>query len=400
MMPTYEYVSRDARGLLIKGRVEAEDNARARARLQERGLFVTVLRPEALGPRRGVRLPKPAEVVLMTHHLAMLLGAGLPLFQALEALAEQTEDPQMRGIIQGLAQDIEEGKSLSVALARYPDLFPGLYIGVIRNGELSGRLDEALGRLAVYLERDQEFRRRVRDTLVYPAIVLSLAAVVLAIFLTYIIPAFDRVYRSTGARLPTLTQGLMAASALFRHNLPLVGLTLVLLVLPPTRRIIWGALSGPLQRLILRVPQARVLVQTISLSRFVHALGAMLQSGVPVLAALEVAGEAVGAPEFHTTTRYLISQISAGRRFGDALRQTGQFPPMIVRMIALGEESGRLDVMLQRAGAVMDREFELRMRRFLTFLEPALTLFLGGVIGTLLLALYMPIFGLARALTR
>jgi len=399
-VPTYEYVSRDARGLLIKGRVEAEDNARARARLQERGLFVTALRPEAVGPRRGVRLPKAAEVVLMTHHLAMLLGAGLPLYQALEALAEQTDDPQMRGIVQGLAQDIEEGKSLSVALGRHPDLFPAVYIGVIRNGELSGRLDEALERLAAYLERDQEFRRRVRDALVYPAIVLSLAAVVLAIFLTYIIPAFDRVYRSTGARLPTLTQALMAASVLFRHNLPLVGLALVLVILPPTRRIIWEALSGPLQRLVLRVPQARVLAQTISLSRFVHALGAMLQSGVPVLPALEVAGEAVGVPEFRGTVRYLINQISAGRRFGDALRQTGQFPPMIVRMVALGEESGRLDAMLQRAGAVMDREFELRMRRFLTFLEPALTLFLGGVIGILLLALYMPIFGLGRALMR
>jgi len=149
-VPTYEYVSRDARGLLIKGRVEAEDNARARARLQERGLFVTALRPEAVGPRRGVRLPKAAEVVLMTHHLAMLLGAGLPLYQALEALAEQTDDPQMRGIVQGLAQDIEEGKSLSVALGRHPDLFPAVYIGVIRNGELSGRLDEALERLAAY----------------------------------------------------------------------------------------------------------------------------------------------------------------------------------------------------------------------------------------------------------
>jgi len=399
-VPTYEYVSRDARGLLIKGRVEAEDNARARARLQERGLFVTALRPEAVGPRRGARLPKATEVVLMTHHLAMLLGAGLPLYQALEALAEQTEEPQLRGIVQGLAQDIEEGKSLSVALGRHPDLFPAVYIGVIRNGELSGRLDEALERLAAYLERDQEFRRRVRDALVYPAIVLSLAAVVLAIFLTYIIPAFDRVYRSTGARLPTLTQALMAASALFRHNLPLVGLALVLVILPPTRRIIWEALSGPLQRLVLRVPQARVLAQTISLSRFVHALGAMLQSGVPVLPALEVAGEAVGVPEFRGTVRYLISQISAGRRFGDSLRQTGQFPPMIVRMVALGEESGRLDTMLQRAGAVMDREFELRMRRFLTFLEPALTLFLGGVIGILLLALYMPIFGLGRALMR
>lgn len=399
-MPTFEYVSRDGRGLLIKGRVEAEDGARARARLQERGLFVTLLRPEALGRRRGVRLPKAAEVVLMTHHLAMLLGAGLPLFQALEALAEQTEDPFMHGIVEGLAQDIEEGKSLSVALSRYPDLFAPVYLGVIRNGEMSGRLDEALDRLASYLERDQEFRRRVREAMLYPTIVLSLAAVVLAIFLTYIIPAFDRVYRSTGAHLPTLTQGLMTASALFRRNLPLVGLVAVALLVPKVREAVWGVVAAPLQRLVLRVPQVQALVRTIALSRFVHALGAMLQSGVPVLPALDVAGDAVGAREFHGIVQTLMQQISAGRRFGDAMRRTGLFPPMIVRMVALGEESGRLDVMLQRAGALMDREFDLRMRRFLTFLEPALTLVLGSVIGVLLLALYLPIFGLARALAR
>ncbi len=399
-MPTFEYLSRDIRGLPVRGRVEAEDQGHARGRLQERGLFVTRLRPEARGGRRRIRPPKRAEVVLMTQHLAMLLGAGLPLFQALDTLAEQTEEPVMRGIVQGLAQDIEEGRTLSLALGRYPDLFPGIYIGVIRNGEMSGRMDEALDRLAVYLERDQEFRRRVREALVYPMIVSSLAAVVLVIFLTYIIPAFDRVYRGTGAKLPLLTRGLMSASALFRHNLPLVGLLVVALLLPPTRRLIWARLEKPLRRLVERVPQVQEVVRTIALSRFVHALGAMLQSGIPVLPALEVAGEAVGVPEYQRTVETLGAQISHGRRLGDALRQTGQFPPMIVRMVALGEESGRLDTMLLRAGALMDREFELRMRRFLTFMEPALTLVLGGMIGLLLLALYLPIFGLSKTLIR
>ncbi len=399
-MPTYEYLSRDVRGLQVRGRVDAEDAARARARLQEQGLYVTSLRAASAGLWRGPRHPRPAEVALMTHHLAMLLGAGVPLSPALDTLAEQTEEPGMRSVLWDLARDIKEGRSLSAALGRYPDLFPGLYVGIVRNGELSGRLDEALDRLAAYLERDQEFRRRMREALVYPALVLALAAVVLAVFLTFIVPAFDRVYRSSGARLPLATQALMAGSALFRGNLPLVGLALVAALLPPMRRILWGSLAAPLQRLVLRLPQAASLAQTVALSRFVHALGAMLRSGVPVLAALEVAGEAVGAADFRAAVRQLAGRVSAGRRLGDSLRQTGMFPPMIVRMVALGEESGRLDEMLLRAGAVMDREFELRMRRLLTFLEPALTLVLGGVIGALLLALYLPIFGLSRALVR
>jgi type IV pilus assembly protein PilC len=399
-MPTYEYASRDGRGLLVKGRIEADDDIGARAQLRERGVFVIRLQPESTQARRGIGLPRAAEIALITNHLAMLVGAGLPLLQALETLAEQTEDPQMRGIVEGLARDIQEGKRLSEALERRPDLFPPVYIGLIRNGELSGRLDEALERLAAYLERDQEFRRKVRDAVAYPALVMSLAAVVLAIFLTYVIPAFNRVYQSAGARLPAPTQALVAASALFWHSLPVVGLVVAALLVPTVRRAAWSAVAPPLWRFVLQIPPVRALVQTVALSRFVSALAMMLQSGVPMLSALETAGEAVGASEFRATVRTLTGQISAGRRFGDALRQTGQFPPMIIRMVALGEESGRLDTMLQRAGTVMDKEFELGVRRFLTFLEPALTLMLGGLIGLVLLSLYLPIFGLSRTLIR
>lgn len=399
-MPTYEYLSRDARGLLVRGQVEAEDAARARARLREQGLYVTSLRIAGAGLWRGPRRPQPAEVALLTHHLAMLLAAGVPLSPALDTLAEQTEDPGTRSILWDLAQDIKEGKSLSAALGGYPDLFPALYVGIVRNGELSGRLDEALGRLAAYLERDQEFRRRVREALVYPGLVLALAGIVVVVFLTFIIPAFDRVYRNSGARLPLATRALVASSTLFRHNLPLAALAGAAILLPPARWALWETIAGPARRLVLRLPQAASLARTVALSRFVHALGAMLQSGVPVLTALEVAGEAVGTADFRTAIRELAARVSGGCRLGDSLRQTGMFPPMVVRMVALGEESGRLDEMLQRAGAVLDREFELCMRRLLTFLEPALTLLLGGVIGAILLALYLPIFGLSRALVR
>lgn len=396
-MPTFDFAGRDSGGTLIRGRMEARSDTGARARLAARGLFITRLRERARARRRGVR---QEEVVLFTQHLAMLLGAGLPLLQALETLAEQTEDARLREVVRGTADSIQQGLTLSQTLARHPELFPPVYIGVVRNGEVSGRLDDALARLGAYLERDLEFRRKVRDALVYPAIVLTLAAVVMAIFLVYIIPAFDRVYRSVGADLPLPTQVLLAGSRLFRGNLPLVILAGASLIIRPVRFALWARVSGPLQRLVRRLPQARALTETIVLSRFVHALGAMLQSGVPVLPALEVAGQAAGSEEFGPIVKFLQGQISQGRRFSEALQQTRRFPPMIIRMVAVGEESGRLDAMLQRAAVLMDREFELRMRRFLTFLEPALTLLLGGVIGLLLMALYLPIFGLSSTLTR
>lgn len=399
-MPTFEYVCRDAVGALVRGRVEAEDDVRARAQLRQQGLFITSLQAEHAPRRRGGGAANRAEVVMLTHHLAMLVGAALPLVQALAALAEQTEEKWMREVVQDAARDIEQGKSLSAALGRRPDLFSPLYIGIVRYGEITGRLDQALERLATYLERDLEFRRKVHDALIYPALVLALASVVLALFLTYIIPAFERVYRLHGSALPPLTRALLAASALFRANLLLVGVAVLLLILPPTRRAVWGAVAGPLYRLVLRLPHAGALAQTILLSRFAHTMGAMLQSGVPVLSGLEVAGEAVAVPDFGPVIETLRTQVSQGRSLSVAMRQTKRFPPMFLRIVALGEESGRLDTMLERAGAMLDREFDLRMRRLLTFLEPVLTLLLGGVIGVILVALYLPIFGLSRAIVR
>jgi len=330
----------------------------------------------------------------------MLVGAGLPLFHALEAVVEQTEEREMRAVGQQLAQNIQEGKSLSAALSDHPQLFSHLYVGIVRSGESTGRLDLALSRLVTYLERDAEFRRKVRDALIYPGVVFSLALVVLTIFLVYIIPVFDRVYRSHGVVLPLLTRMLMAWSVIFRANLPLLTLVTLVFILRPTRQMVWPRLVGPLQTLVLRLPYARALVRTLIASRFTQAMGSMLRSGMPVVPALEVAGTAVGAPGFDQVIATLSADLTKGRRLGDAMLQTRRFPPMIVRLVTLGEESGQLDVMLERAGTILDREFDLQMRRLLTFLEPVTILLVGGLVGVILLGLYLPIFGLARTIVR
>jgi type IV pilus assembly protein PilC len=397
-MPSFAYVGRDSQGTLVRGELEAEDGKQARARLRQQGLFITSLEPRT--PRRHAPAGDLALVSLFTHHLSTLVTAGMPLFQSLETVAEQMEEGRMHDLLIDLARDIKEGKSLSAALSRRSNLFSQTYIGIIRHGELTGHLDHALGRLDAYLERELEFRRKVREALVYPAVVLSLAAIVLAVFLTYVIPAFERVYRSTGTALPVLTQVIIVWSKLFRNNLPALGLAAGVFILPPTRRFLWSRAAGPVQRLLLRLPRVGVLAQTVLLSRFTQTLGAMLRSGVPLSAALEVAGEAVGVAEFQPVAEALKTDVNEGRKLSDGMRQTKRFPTMIVRMVALGEEAGRLDAMLEQAGAILEREFDFQMRRLLTLLEPVATLGLGAIVGFILMALYLPIFGLSRAIAR
>lgn len=397
-MATFAYVGRDNRGAPVRGRIEAQSDAEARARLRQQGVYITTLWSRRL-PRLGGHT-SAAEIAALTRYLATMLGAGLTLLDAIQTLEEQIQDQVLRTVMATWARDIQEGKTLSASLERRSDLFSSVYIGIVRHGEASGRLDMALDRLATYLERDLEYRRRIRDALIYPGLVLALALVVISFFVFSVIPAFERVYRSGGANLPLLTRVLMQGSRFIRHSAPVLALAAVVAGVVVTRRQTAAGLSELLRKIALHLPYAGALVQAVPLSRFTHALGTLVHGGVPLLVALDVAGQAAGTGEFGPVVITLQSHLRQGQRLHDAMRQTGRFPAMIVRIIALGEESGRLDVMLERASAILDREFDLRMRRFLTFLEPAMTVFLGAIVGVILLSLYLPIFGLARTVVR
>lgn len=347
--------------------------------------------------RQGRRRIGAADVAMLTYDLSMLLGAGLPLLQALEVLSDQATELQMRDVLHEVCREIQEGRRFSEALGRYPEIFAPLYRGIVANGEATGRLDQALDRLAIFLERDLEFRRRVRDTLIYPAMVLAMAGVVLTIFLIYIIPAFERVYSRAGASLPLLTRILLVWSRAARLGVPVAIPAAALLLLPQVRQWFQRTLRAPIQRAVLKLPHAGVLAQTALLGRFAHSMTMMLQSGVPLLSALDVAGEIGGPPEFGLMVERMKRSIIQGRKLSDAMRPTGWFTPMFLRMVSVGEETGRLDLMVARAAAILDREFDVRMRRFLTVLEPLLILMVGAVVGVILMALYLPMFGLARA---
>jgi type II secretory pathway component PulF len=352
--------------------------------------------PPAVRPPER-RLPA-ADVAMLTYDLAALLGAGLSLLQALGVLAEQAGDGPTSAVLREIAAEVQDGRRFSEALGKYPRIFPPLYQGIVANGEASGRQDLSLERLAGYLERDAELRKKLRDVFLYPGLVLSMAGVVLAIFLVSIIPAFERVYHRAGAALPPLTRALLAASHGARLALPVAAAAGLLLTVPAVRARLADTYVPRLYRLALRVPQAGTLMKSILLARFTHSMAMVLQSGVPLLSALEVSSGIGGPPEFAVMVERLRRTVIQGRRLSDAMRASGWFTPMVLRMVSVGEETGRLDVMLARAAFILDREFDLRMRRFLTLLEPVLILCVGAVVAVIVLALYLPMFGLARGL--
>jgi len=343
------------------------------------------------------RVPSASDIAMLTYDLGVLLGAGLPLMQALDVLGEQTTDQVLRGVLRSVSQEIQVGKKFSEALGRYPSLFSPLYRGIVGNGETTGRLDLALERLAGFLERDLEFRRKVRDILVYPAMVMAMAGVVLGIFLIYIIPAFDQVYRHAGASLPPLTRALVAWSRLARTTMPLVFPCAAALLVPQVRRWLLGTCLPPIQRALLTIPITRALARTALLGRFAHSMAMVLHSGVPLLSALDVAGEVGGPREFGSVIDTLKRSIIGGRRLTEAMRSTGWFTPAFLNMVNVGEETGKLETMIARTAAILDREFDARMKRFLALLEPLLILMVGAIVGVILMALYLPMFGLARA---
>jgi type IV pilus assembly protein PilC len=398
-MPTFTYVVRDARGAPARGLVEAEDASRAQAILQQQGYFITALRPRrTLLPFSRERHPRPEDIVAFTHEFAALIGAGLPLLATLQALREQTDTPIFAAALQAVQTDVQAGRALSQALVRHPRLFSDFYVGMIRAGEAAGALDWTLQQLATYLEREVQLRRKLQGMLIYPAIVLSLAVVVTGVFTALIIPAFERVYRSAGARLPLPTLVLIGVSHFIRTYGPELLLLGAAGVIATRDR--WRRARPALAQLVLRLPHVGRLARLVAANRFIRTLGMMLRSGVPVLSGLDVAAQVVDHPAVAGAAASMAEAIQRGRRLSEPMRGNTLFPPVVTRMVAVGERSGTLDEMLERAAEVLDRDIEYALQRTVAYLEPTLTLVLGAVIGFLLIALYLPIFGLGKAVLR
>jgi type IV pilus assembly protein PilC len=341
------------------------------------------------------------ERAAFTRQLAVLLRAGMPLVRAVDVLARQEANPRLADVLRQLGQGIRSGTTLSDALAQHPRLFDRLYLNMVRAGEAGGALEVVLDRLARFQEKSLQIRGKVAAALVYPLIVLVVALTILIGLLTIVVPKFQQIFAELlrGAPLPPLTQGVLAVSAAVKTHLPLTGLLLGLVVLlfPVLQRR--PLIERWLDQLKLLAPMFGPLVRKAIVARFGRTLGTLLSSGVPILPALLITRDTCGNSRVASAIAQVHDRVKAGASLAQPLGATAVFPPMVASMIEVGEQTGQLPAMLGKVAEIYEEEVDTAVAGLSALIEPLLILFLALVVGTIVIALFLPIVRIVQLLT-
>ncbi len=396
-MLAFQYQARDNAGQVISGQIEAADQQGAATILSNRNLMIVSLRPSGSRRASTKRMQgkvKAQDLVVFSRQLATMMDAGLPLVQSLTALEEQTESKVFKGIIRSIMQKVEAGDALSLALAAYPKVFNKLYVCMVEAGETGGLLAEILDRVASYLEASSRLKKKVKSAMSYPVIVCVIAMSISLFLLMKVIPIFGDIYKDFGAKLPAPTQMLINFSDFLRAHFlmsigALGGMIFAFVKLKRTSRgtRIWD-------RVKLKFPIFGKLAHKICITRFARTFAALLRSGVPILETLRIVGQSSGNTQVEIAVEKTAASIERGDGLALALGQHAIFPPMLVRMVAAGEQTGKVDVMLEKISDFFDEEIEATLSGLTSLIEPLLIVFLGVVVGTIVVCMFLPIFKL------
>jgi len=321
-----------------------------------------------------------------------MIGAGLPMVQCLEILAQQSESPELREVIDKVKESVQSGSTLADGLSRHKKAFDDLYVSMVDAGEIGGALDQILLRLATYREKADALSRKVRGALVYPSVIVVVATGVTFIMLTYIVPVFAKMFEGLGAELPMPTQMVLKLSGFLRGNI-LVGIVLLILLLIFYR---WYSKTDKgrllIDRVKLKAPLLGSLLRKTAISRFTRTLGTLISSGVSILDALEITAKTAGNRVIQDAIKRSVVSIAEGETITHPLKETGVFPPMVTQMISVGEKTGGLDDMLQKIADFYDEEVDAAVAALTSIIEPVIIVLMGLVIGGILIAMYLPMF--------
>lgn len=403
-MATFSYTVRDAAGQMRTGSSEAENQEILKRRLQEQGFTVTEIKQTAAGRKRpaggGWGRVKLADLSIFCRQFSTMIDAGVSLVRALDVLAEQTQNPKLRRMIVDIEQEVESGQTLSKAMSKYPKTFTNLFIGLVRAGEVGGVLEESLQRLSAFLESDMELRRKVKAALTYPTIVVVVAVGIVVGLCTFIVPRFVELFRDLGVNeLPWMTQILVDFSDFLKTRW-WMGLLIILVAYVATKYFGTTRIGRRvIDRIKLKVPVFGKLHHKIALARFSRTLGTLLVSGVPILQALETVAGTVGNGIIADAVMEARARIREGDRINDPLEKSRMFPPMVVHMISIGEESGALDQMLTKIAEFYEQEVEATLQSLTAAIEPVLIVFLGVCVGFIVIAMFMPLISVIQNLT-
>jgi len=400
-MATFAYTIRDATGVVREGTSEAENEAAVARRLQEQGYTVVKIRqgkaatakPKSQGVGFGkVRL---VDLSMFCRQFSTMVDAGVSLVRCLNVLSEQTQSPKLRRIIRNIEEEVQGGQTLSKAMSKYPSVFNNLFIGLVKAGEIGGALEDALQRLSSFLEKDMELKRKVKGAMTYPVIVLVIALTIVIGLVTFILPQFMKMFLDLGVtEMPAMTQMLMDFSHFLTTKWPIAILIVVgcyFAFKMFTRTRIGSRLFD---RFKIRAPVFGALNHKVAIARFSRTLSTLLVSGVPILQALETVAGTVSNEIIADAVLEARARIREGDRIGEPLRKSKLFPPMVVHMIGIGEESGALDHMLTKIAEFYEQEVDAQLQSLTAAIEPLMIVLLGGVVGFIVIAMFLPLIGL------
>lgn len=390
-MALFSYVAKDNQGLRLSGIIDAADQHDAISILHKKGLIVISVREEKVKKVRaqGVKLD---DLVVFSRQLATMVESGITLVQSLRILSEQAENKILSAVTLKIKEDIESGSSLHESMERHPKIFSNLYVNMVKAGETSGMLDEILDRVATYLEKTSALQRKVKSSLVYPAVVISMAFLITTVLLIKVVPTFKGIFASLGGTLPLPTQILIGISDTLRHFFLFVVIALGLIGFLFKKYIDTPKGRYQLDHRMLRLPLFGPLFRKVVVAKFSRTLATLVKSGVPILNALEIVGKTSGNLVVEEAVNNARNSIREGEPIAEPLSRSGAFPPMVVRMISVGEQTGQLEKMLNKIADFYDEQVDAAVSGLTSMIEPLVIGFLGIIVGGIVIALFMPIF--------
>lgn len=401
-MPIYTWKGINTYGDKRKGEVEAPDQAAALAHVKRLRIKDPVVKEKPKDIFENISFLKPKvtgkNIVIFTRQLSTMIDAGLPLVQGLEILSKQQENSTFKKVLTTIKTDVETGTTFADAMRKHPNVFDNLFSNMIEAGETGGILDTILSRLALFMEKSMALKKKVKGAMTYPAICMAIAVLILIVILVFVIPVFEEMFSTFGSALPLPTQMVVQMSNTFKDNFIWIAMGAFAIFFIAKK--IYGSKKGrvKIDALLLKAPVFGPLIKKVAVSKFTRTLSTMLQSGVPILDALQVVAKTAGNKVIEAAVFRVADSIAEGRPIAEPLEESGVFPNMVVQMINVGESVGALDTMLAKIADFYDEEVDQAVENLTAMIEPFMMVFLGGMIGGLVIAMYLPIFSMASAI--
>jgi type IV pilus assembly protein PilC len=395
-MAIFQWSGRTPRGVIESGEITAVTKEDVIATLRKKNIVPTIISEKVKKkPLLGVGRIKDKDIVVFTRQFATMINAGLPLVQALEILSTQVENKTLSGVIGQVKADVESGLTYADALKKHPRVFSELYVNMVSAGEAGGVLDTILNRLAAYIEKAMKLKRKVRGAMVYPAVVTTVAVLVIVVIMVFVVPTFAKMFVQLGGILPLPTRIIIAISNFLGGLGGLIVLGAIIagaVFITQFRRTEKGKMIT--DAILLKLPIFGSLLNKVAVAKFTRTLGTLVSSGVPILDGLDITAKTSGNKIVEYTIVDIRKEVMGGKTLADPIKKAKVFPPMVTHMIAVGESTGALDAMLGKIADFYDEEVDAAVSNLTAMLEPMLMVFLGGAVGFIVIAMYLPIFKL------